>query len=261
MSPSRRRSVPLPPVLSAFGGGRFFGGRTGTGAPVVLALHGWRRTHRDFDALVAGAGVPLDAVAVDLPGFGATPEPPAPWGSPEYAEALVPVVEEMATPLVVLGHSFGGRVALHLAAARPDLVRALVLTGVPHLVASEAPIPRPPTGYRLVRRLHRVGLVGEARMEAARQRYGSPDYRAAQGVMRQVFVTTVQERYDQVLARLRCPVTLVWGEEDTEAPLAMASAALPLLAEGSLTVLPGIGHLTPTEAPSELRRAVEEALG
>jgi pimeloyl-ACP methyl ester carboxylesterase len=97
-------------------------------------------------------------------------------------------------------------------------------------------------------------------MEAARQRYGSADYRAASGVMRDVLVRTVGERYDVALAALRCPVTFVWGDDDTAAPLgATKEAARDLDVEW--IVCPGAGHLTPLTAPAALRAALLRALG
>ncbi len=124
-------------MLRTFAEGRLFGSVTGSEAPRVLALHGWARSHRDFDAVVAGDGPePLPALALDLPGFGASPPPPAAWGAEAYAELVGRVLDEMGSPVVVLGHSFGGRVALHLAIQRPDVVHALVLTGVPLLPSS-----------------------------------------------------------------------------------------------------------------------------
>src|SRR5436309_7264659 len=105
-------------MLTAFDDGRLFGATTGDGHPWVLALHGWRRTHRDFDRVLAG----IDAIALDLPGFGASPEPPDAWGSAAFADAITPVLDTFDTAPVVLGHSFGGRVAVQLAAAYPDRV-------------------------------------------------------------------------------------------------------------------------------------------
>lgn len=249
-------------MLRAFADGRLFGARTGTGSPSVLALHGWRRSHRDFDQVLAPAGAePIDAVALDLPGFGATPPPAEAWGSADYAACVAEVLDEMATPVVVLAHSFGGRVALHLAAAHPDRVAALVLTGVPMLARPDR--RRPSLRYRLVRTLHRAGVVGEERMEAARQRHGSPDYRSAEGVMRDVFVRLVTERYDsqlQELAVRHLPVTLVWGDDDAEVPLAVAQMAAERLGGAPLVVCPGAGHLTPRTVPEVLRRAVTDQL-
>ena len=243
-------------MLKAFADGRLFGAAHGGGPPWVLALHGWARTHRDFDATLTG----MDAIAVDLPGFGAAPPPPQAWGAAGYADAVAAVLEEMAVPVVVLGHSFGGRVALHLAAAHPDRVGGLVLTGVPLVRRPGVPARRPALVYRLGRGLHRRGLLGERRMEALRQRYGSADYRAAHGVMRQVHVRAVNETYEDQLASVACPVELVWGDDDAEVPLAVAEAAMSRLGQATLTVVPGAGHLVPLTAPGELRAAVERCL-
>ena len=97
-------------------------------------------------------------------------------------------------------------------------------------------------------------------MEALRQRYGSADYRAASGVMRQVLVRVVNETYEDQLATIRCPTELVWGDDDTEVPVAVAEAARLVVATSTLTVLSGAGHLTPLTAPQELRAAVERHL-
>ena len=96
-------------------------------------------------------------------------------------------------------------------------------------------------------------------MERVRQRHGSADYRAAQGIMRQVFVRFVNESYGADLAELRCPVELVWGEDDTDVPVEVARSTLALCRERSY-VVSGAGHLTPLTVPGELRAAVERVL-
>ncbi|HXQ44512.1 MAG TPA: alpha/beta hydrolase [Acidimicrobiales bacterium] len=251
-------------MLRALAGGGLFGEVWGTGDPEVLVLHGWGRTHADFAAVVgpAAPGGALPSLAPDLPGFGSTPPPPTPWGAGDYASGLVRLLEEDGPghPVVVLGHSRGGCIAVALAAARPDLVRALVLSAAP-LVAAPGGHRRPAPAYRLARRLHRMGLVGDDRMERARQRYGSADYRAAEGIMRDVFVRLVLEHYDDELATLGCPVELVWGDDDTDVPVAVARAAAAMVPGATLTLCPGAGHLTPLSVPGELRAAVERALG
>lgn len=270
-------------MLRTFAGGRLFGSATGKGRASVLALHGWGRSHSDFDAMLrpaltdapgprtASATAPtaadaeLPAIALDLPGFGAAPPPSAPWGSPEYAAHVGAVLDEMETPVVVVAHSFGGRVALHLATARPADVRALVLTSVPLLRL--APARRPAASYRAVRAAHRLGLVSDTRLERARQRHGSADYRAATGVMREVFVRVVGEGYERQLDALGCPVSLVWGDDDATVPLEVARRALSRLetrstaSDAELVVCPGAGHLLPLTAPDALRAAVQGRLG
>lgn len=256
----------LPGVLRSLAGGMLYGETWGDGPPTVLALHGWRRSHGDFAGSLGPPSPhgPVATLAPDLPGFGATPPPSVAWGSPEYAAAMARLLEDTEGPgpgpgLVVVGHSLGGRIAVRLAAARPELVRALVLTGAP-LVPRPGPSRRAPLAFRTARLLHRAHLVGEARMERARQRHGSADYRAAQGVMREVLVRLVNERYDDAVSQLRCPVELVWGDDDAEAPLETARALAAAIPQAHLTVSPGAGHLLPLTRPDELRDAVERAL-
>lgn len=241
-------------ALQAFG--PVFAHRIGQAPPTVLALHGWGRRGSDFDVALAG----LDALAVDLPGFGASPPPPGPVGAQWYAAALTEVLATFPQPPVVVGHSFGGRVAVSLAVTAP--VRGLVLTGVPLLRL--APVRKPSLGFRVLRAAHRAGLLSDRRMEAIRRRRGSADYRAATGVMRDVLVRVVAETYEEQLGRLRAPVHLLWGAEDQEVPPAVAERARVLLVAGGVSVrldlVPGVGHLLPQQAPDVLRRAVAAML-
>jgi pimeloyl-ACP methyl ester carboxylesterase len=241
-------------VLRAFADGTIFGDAYGTDPCDVLALHGWRRDRSDFREVLAG----LDAIALDLPGFGASPAPPTAWGAAGYAHALEPVLEQMAPRAVIVGHSFGGRVAVHLAASFPDRVAGVVLAGVP-LMRVTTP-PKPALSFRVAKALNRVGLVSDGKMEAKRRQAGSSDYRTATGVMRDVFVHAVHETYEDQLKAITAPVELVWGDDDTAAPIAVANKAAHLLAHPSLIVIPGAGHLTPLTAPKELHAAIVRLL-
>jgi pimeloyl-ACP methyl ester carboxylesterase len=273
-------------VLRAFCDGTVFGACWGVDPPRVVALHGWGRTHLDFAASLGPASggrtapaAPLSVVALDLPGFGASPPPPAPWGSADYAEVVAGVMAELGSTgdgtgsvdrpdgrprehrMVLVGHSLGGRVALTLAATHPEMVTGLVLCGAP--VAPRPPAARPATAYRVVRCLHRWGVVPEAVMERARQRHGSADYRSATGVLRETLVRLVNEDYRAAVAAVAaagCPVELVWGDDDTAAPLDGARWLADRLPGARLTVCPGAGHLVPTTVPDQLRAAVDRLL-
>jgi pimeloyl-ACP methyl ester carboxylesterase len=232
-------------ALTSFADGAIFGRRYGGGEPEVVALHGWGRRSDDFARLLSG----LDGLAIDLPGFGASPSPPERMGAAGYARAVLPVFRSLSRAPIVIGHSFGGRVAVCLAAEHPELVRGLILTGVPLLHRTDR--SRPPWSFRLLRTAHRLRLIPDARMEEIRRRRGSADYRAASGVMREVLVTVVNESYEKELASLRVPVRLVWGTEDQDAPLEMARRAAEIMRNAGVDVrleeVPGAGHFVPVE--------------
>jgi pimeloyl-ACP methyl ester carboxylesterase len=79
--------------------------------------------------------------------------------------------------------------------------------------------------------------------------------------MRDILVKVINESYESQLRQVSTPVRLVWGGDDTEVPVSVAEAAQPFIADGSLEVLPGVGHFVPLQAPGSLRAAVEEVSG
>lgn len=243
-------------MLSAFAGGRLFGERHGSGTPRILALHGWGRSHADWSKVLEG----FDAVALDLPGFGATPPPEEPWGLTEYAAAVRPVLDEMEPPVVLAGHSFGGSIAVRLAStAGRDAVRALVLTGSP--LIRTGGVSKPPLSFRVAKWLNARRLLPDSKMEEMRNARGSADYRAASGVMRDTLVRVVNQDVADLLPSVAVPVELVWGENDGDVPVSVAVAAADLVPTAHLTQLPGVGHDTLAEAPDSLRRVLTALTG
>jgi pimeloyl-ACP methyl ester carboxylesterase len=248
-------------VLRSFGDQSIFGESFGDGPTRVLWLHGWERRSHDFGAAGrALAQLGHASVALDLPGFGVSPTPPHSGGARYYANLLETTIRAVANePVILVGHSFGGRVATVLASEYPELVRSLILTGVPLLRTTTR--SRSPLAFRSLRWLNAHRLLSEARMELARQRYGSRDYRRASGVMREVLVASVNESYEAELSSLKVPVHFVWGDRDDETPKDVMTRATLLTRDFDVLVLPNVGHLVPVEAPLALVEVVVRVLG
>ena len=186
-------------------------------------------------------------VAPDLPGFGHSDAPTRPWGTGEYAEAMAELMERMGAPAPLLGHSFGGRIALRVAVERPQLVRRLVLVATP--------------GVRLVSwrtRLRRL-MYRALRPLPWSRRLGSPDWRRA-GPLRSTLVRVVEEDLSGLLPRVGAPVLLVWGERDREVPLRVGQAMGQRLPQARLLVFPRAGHFCYLERLAQFCEAVEEFL-
>jgi pimeloyl-ACP methyl ester carboxylesterase len=244
-------------VLRTYGDVNLFGESFGEGSPRVVWLHGWARRGEDFAAAASWlAQQGIASVALDLPGFGASPLPPKAGGARYYAELILPALRELAfEPLVLVGHSFGGTVATVVASEHPELVRSLVLTGAPLLRRSSR--SRSPLAYRVIRWLYARRVISDTRMEAARQRYGSTDYKRAHGLLRDILVASVNESYESELSSLSVPVLLLWGENDVEVPVEIARRAAQLIpVEHSIRVIDGVGHLLPLDASGQLGELV-----
>lgn len=232
--------------------GQVIAQRWGTSPSTVLSFHGWGRTHADWRPSLGS----LPTTSVDFPGFGQSRPPSEVQGSRWYAQQVAPLLDD--GPKVLVGHSFGGRVAVHLAHMRPDDVKAIVLTGAP-LVKTSAP-PKPKLAVRAAKFLNKRGILPDSVMEAQKQKHGSADYRAAQGVMREVLVRVLHENYDEQLRALNCPVSLVYGELDTAAPPAVAHAIGRLCSQATVDIVPGQGHALSGPLGDRIAAAVKEHL-
>jgi lipase len=97
------------------------------GPPRVLAIHGLTGHGRRWEHVATAHLQDVAMVAPDLLGHGRSPWS-APWTIDANVAALAGLLDaDAGGPVVVVGHSFGGALALNLAAARPDLVSALIL--------------------------------------------------------------------------------------------------------------------------------------
>lgn len=240
-------------MLTALADGRLLAEKTGSTPPAIVALHGWARSGADFAAIVSG----LDAVAPHLPGFGPADEPPAVWGTEDYADLVADAIRPFG-PVVILGHSFGGRVAVRLAARHPELVSGLVLTGVPLLRPPAT--SKPKLQFRIVKALVARGILSEAALERQRRKHGSRDYVNSSGIMRGVMVRTVNEAYEADLAAIRVPVRMVWGDIDTEAPMPLGRNASGLIDGASFRVVEGGGHLLEGAVAAAVREELVELI-
>ncbi|MGB0719497.1 MAG: alpha/beta fold hydrolase, partial [Bdellovibrionales bacterium] len=100
----------------------------GAGDPVIVWAHGWGQSHAAFLPLAESLNTIGTHVLVDLPGFGASAAPDDVWGTEDYADRMAKLISAVTdAPIIWVGHSFGCRVGLQLAAKYPDLVSKLCL--------------------------------------------------------------------------------------------------------------------------------------
>ncbi len=218
--------------------------QNGAGWP-VLFLHGWGCSTETFAPVAQHLAKDFLVYNLDLPGFGKSAEPPVPWGSAEYAQLVEAFIKELAIKdLIIIAHSFGGRLALHLAAK--NIPKKLILTGSAGL--------KPKRGvdyylkvysYKTAKKV--LGLPGlknnsEAVLEHWRKKSGSADYQQASNTMRQTLVRVVNEDLANFLPLVQVPTLLFWGENDTATPLADAKVFEKNIPDAGLVVAKGAGH-------------------
>ena len=235
--------------------------RTGSGAPLLL-LHGWGGKAASFLPVTRDFSAARTVYAVDFPGHGNSPEPPEPWSVTEYMELIWAFMRRMdIVGCDIIAHSFGGRVALLLAATYPEGVGRMVLTGCAGL------LPRAggrrsmrARAYRALRALADNALtrrlLGEhmdAWREALVQRFGSADYRALSPTMRPTFNRIVRQDLRPILPKVRASVLLIWGVNDDSTPLWLGEEMEREIPDAALIRLEGCGHFAYLERYADFR--------
>lgn len=235
-------------MLEAHAAGAVFsyatlGAPLGTEALQVIWAHGWGQDHRVFLPLATQIERAGSHVLLDFPGFGASPPPPGAWGTEDYADAVAAWLATLPrAPRVWVGHSFGCRVGLRLAARHPRSVDGLVLVAAAGLRRRRTLAQRLQLGarvatYKMLKQLGRMNFP----VERWRNRLGSSDYRSA-GAMRPVFVRVVQEDLTEITRQVRCPTLLVYGSADTETPPEIGRRLEQLIPDARLVLVDGFDH-------------------
>jgi pimeloyl-ACP methyl ester carboxylesterase len=287
--------LPGVPLAAPVDGFRLAYDRAGAGPPVVL-LHGWpgsRQDYRDVVPLLADAA---DVVVPDLRGFGESDrhDEPRAYAADGQAASVLGLIDELGLERPILaGYDVGSRVTQTIARARPDAVRALVISP-----------PVPGAGERVLspaaqrefwyQAFHQLTLAEELidgrpdavraylrhfwehwsapgwslapdRFEALVEQYARPGafaasiawYRAGAGAVAQALA----ERAPAPADRVHTPTTLLWAAHDPLFPLEWRDRVSDFFADAEVRVLAQAGHFVPLEAPNDLAGAIRAATG
>lgn len=218
--------------------------QVGGEGPAVLLLHGWGCSIENFTPVSEDLVRSYTVYAIDFPGFGQSSMPPAPWGVAHYAALTLEVMDRLhlARPHLIC-HSFGGRVAIMLAAHHPDRVGKLVL------VASAGVRGRRSLKARVKWAISRLGKgigryggrLGVKLRDRIYHRIESQDYTNA-GSLRPTLVKVVNEDLRPLLPRIESPTLLIWGEQDRDVPLSAAKIMARSIPQAQLVVFENAGH-------------------
>lgn len=232
--------------------------------PTLLCLHGWGGSKESFGKLREGLqGSNLRILTPDLPGFGAQPDPPNPWTVDDYAHWVKDYIRKETKhgePLLLLGHSHGGRIALVIAAEQEIPLAHLFLcaaAGIRHprhlkrfagLMLAKAgkgflsiPFLRPWQSiarkalYRLVR-VH--------------------DYEHATPVMQDTLRLVTQRDLRNLLPAIQVPTDIFWGTDDLMTPVQDAHLMHARIPGSHLHLFPGIRHAVHQEKAPQIAQII-----
>jgi len=253
---------------------------------VALLIHGWSSSWYAMSPLLGLLSQRFRAIAVDLPGYGASPPLPERVTIPAYADVLANFIERVTDgPVVLVGHSMGGMISLTLALRYPVLVERMVLIGPTisgrlsqYINAVLSPITlleRFGLGSLIVSTVERL-MVGisdrlvRPAIFAERTGITEKEYmrlladvrRPGQGRVRaECFFAMRENDLRGRLGRVEAPALVLWGAEDNTVPLRDAGVVADEWPTADLRIIPKAGHWPHFETPDTVRRQVAAFLG
>ena len=199
----------------------------------VLLLHGWGQNIAMMKPLGDNLCDRFRVTIIDFPGFGESDEPSSAWTITDYANMLEKLVVELKIKKpIIMGHSFGGRVAIRYSANNP--IEKLVLFGSP-CIRREQELS---FSVKLLKKLKTLPGLNEFG-EYMKKYIGSRDYKAASPIMRKILVNVVNEDLSEYAKKIEEPTLLIWGEMDTESLVEDARELEKLMVDAGLIILPG----------------------
>lgn len=153
------------------------------------------------------------------------------------------------TKAILIGHSFGGRIAAHIASMQPDWLAGLVLIGAPCLY-------KPTHKARMIGRIAKVAkILGFTRSPwSLNGELTEADKKGLGHIYRKVVI------YDQAqeLTRISCPTLIIRGSQDTYPDADITNEMHTLIAKSSLETITGVGHNIHLESPMLLYAVINK---
>jgi len=204
----------------------------GKGKDIIL-LHGWGQNIEMMKPLGDALAKDYRITILDFPGFGESREPVDAWTVEDYANLIEEMVEALKIKKpIIMGHSFGGRVAICYSAYHE--IEKLVLFASPCFKVYNSDNLKVKT-LKALKKIPGLSQVGEY----MKKYIGSRDYKAASPTLRKTFVNVVNEDLGKSAKQIEEPTLILWGEEDQEVTYEEEKMLEDALQDGALITMKG----------------------
>lgn len=232
----------------------------------LIILPGWGGSHetwRDFVNFIKNDFENVNVI--DLPCFGTAPCPDSVWGVEEYTKYAKKEIDKLNyADFVLLGHSFGGQVAVNYAVEYPEKINKLIL--------SCAAVFRPKYTFRRVafgfiaktgKTIFKLPIIEKFDVFAKKMLYravGSHDYENSAGIKRDIFKKTIRQDFRHQLPKIKAPTLVVWGRKDTYVPVRYGKKIHTLIPNAQLQIIEKGGHGLHIHNKNELKKHILDFL-
>ncbi len=231
----------------------------------LIILHGWKSSSKKWQEVkqtLESQNRGLDVLTLDLPGFKPENKLLKPWSLDDYVEWVYQVKEaqHIKEPFYLLGHSFGGRIALKFALKYPELLKGLILV-------SSAGIKNTSFKTKMLNLMARISqkikiqkcpCFDFSRKFVYRFILKKTDYLKTDDdlAMKETMKMALKEDLLPLLSEIKTKTLLLWGAKDKLTPLENGKLMKEKISNSELIVLEGVGHAPYLECPELLSEKI-----
>lgn len=212
----------------------------------IVFLHGWGADKNSF-LWLKNYFLNYSLVFVDFAGFGESPEPKKSMSVFDYVSELKELLDSFEIEnLTLVGHSFGGRVAIKFSFLFQNEYDKFKIC----LVDSAGIKPR--RGLKYYFKIYKYKFLKKFCPNLkSLKKCGSKDYVSLSPVMKQTFVRVVNEDLSSYAKFINAKTLIVWGSKDFETKMYMAKKLKRLIRNSRLEIIEGAGHFSFLDEPDE----------
>jgi pimeloyl-ACP methyl ester carboxylesterase len=236
---------------------------SGEGKTIVL-MHGWGCNLQTFQRLEQHLAQHFKVYNIDFPGFGKSQEPPNAWGTAEYEANFKAFLKALNidNPILV-GHSFGGRIAIRT--AKDTAIHKMILIGSAGIKPTRTlEYYFKVYSFKTLRFFAELPLIytlfGKKMIEERRKKAGSSDYQQASEVMRGTLSKVVNEDLRHFMPSIKAATLLIYGENDTATPVKDAQIMEKMIPDAGLVVLKNAGHYVFLDQMAQVHTIIDSFL-
>ena len=233
---------------------------SGNSSPTLLFLHGWRSEAKIWLPIINSLVQEGKTVyALDLPGFGRSETPSQSFTLADYSEAVARFIEALKlSDVCLIGHSFGGRVAVKLAAPRSDLVQRLVLVASAGIREKSFKRGLFKAAAKIVHPIFKLPFLRPLRKKIY-QAIGAEDY-VMTPALKNTFIKIINEDVAPLFPKIKQKTLIIWGDQDKETPLKFGRLMAKQIPRAKLEVIKGAGHCSFIDEPDGFLRVLKDFL-
>lgn len=217
----------------------------------LVYLHGWGQNIEMMKPIATSHSKNCNILLIDLPGHGKSEEPKSIWSLEEFSNMVYELVSFLKIKdIVLLGHSFGGKISIIYASKYE--VKKLILLASPF----DVKIKKQSLKLRILKKLAKVPILGIGASKM-KMKMGSTDYKNATPMMRNILVKHVNTDTTELCKKIKCPTIIIWGDKDTTVDIADAYRLEKLIKDSAVIVYPNKTHFAYLEDVNKTNRIID----